>query len=30
MTAQPTTTLSGGTFGATIPARSLVTYRVTG
>jgi glucuronoarabinoxylan endo-1,4-beta-xylanase len=30
MAAQPVTALSNGTFGATIAARSLVTYRVTG
>jgi len=30
MTAQPTTTLANGTFSATIPARSLATYRITG
>ena len=27
--AQPAIALSGGTFAATVPARSLVTYRIT-
>jgi cellulase/cellobiase CelA1 len=30
MAAQPTTALAGGTFATTVPARSLVTYRITG
>lgn len=29
MAAQPTVTLANGSFGATIPARSLITYRIT-
>jgi glucosylceramidase len=30
MTAQSTVGITGGTFTATVPARSMVTYRITG